>query len=540
MKLSNIYLQATVAAVACVMASCSDDLGNYAYTDVNEISIDETKGGLVSGKRYDFVAHVDHICFSPEIVSSTGATNDADYEYEWKLVKQGENTEYATDEMKVISRERCIDQMVVSAPGNYYGFFNVKDKSTGIVWSTPFYVNVRSLVGEGWFVLCDVNDETRIDIVFNKTETEDIVARDVLSGTGSAPGKPRKLFYNFYTGSRGTTMLVTDKDTYVLDKTDLHAADDNRLAWRFGFVPDKLGLKASHQTCYSGRDQWIVIDDNDDVYSMSTGDSGSVFGYPVNRIDNDTPFTPAPFIGANINKNSWGDGMQYCHPAVLYDQTHSQFVQLTNFGNYPKVMEFKNNNEFFANPTDGKQMVAMYNLSNGVIKAVLRDPATSETYYYAMSLLADVIWAENWWEDDEFIPYNKQLNFCKIDGDGIDHAGMFAFHGMYEYLFYVADNKVYQFDLSNPSQKAKEVLSFPGEEIVKISFSPSLAWNAYTDWERAREFQLAVATNVNGESADKCGRMRFYNVPALMAPLTEIKTIDGFGKIVDFVLKEHD
>ena len=71
-----------------------------------------------------------------------------------------------------------------------------------------------------------------------------------------------------------------------------------------------------------------------------------------------------------------------------------------------------------------------------------------------------------------------------------------------------------------------------------MKFVPLIAWRAYTDWERAREYQLVVATNVDGKADNECGIVRHYEVPNLMGPLTLDKKIDGFGKILEVVYKE--
>ena len=102
----------------------------------------------------------------------------------------------------------------------------------------------------------------------------------------------------------------------------------------------------------------------------------------------------------------------------------------------------------------------------------------------------------------------------------------------------MSNNKIYQFNVNTPDTPAKEVLSFPGEEIKVIKFNPFISWTYYEDWERAREFQLVVGSTVNGKEQDM-GVMRIYDVPSLMEPLVLKHQIDNLGNIVDITYKER-
>ena len=93
--------------------------------------------------------------------------------------------------------------------------------------------------------------------------------------------------------------------------------------------------------------------------------------------------------------------------------------------------------------------------------------------------------------------------------------------------------------MTSPQTPAKEILNFPNEEIKVLKFNSFVAWEAYQDWERAREFQLVVGTTVNGKEDSECGVMRMYNVPNLMEPLVLKKEIKDLGNIIRIVYKER-
>ena len=132
----------------------------------------------------------------------------------------------------------------------------------------------------------------------------------------------------------------------------------------------------------------------------------------------------------------------------------------------------------------------------------------------------------------------EQVYYGELTGPGLDQATMFACNNQFPYIFYVSNNKVYQFYVNTPDTPAKEVLSFPGEEIKVIKFNAFVAWEAYENWERAREYQLVVGTTVNGKEEDM-GIMRLYEVPNLMEPLNLKHQIENLGDIVDITYKER-
>ena len=89
---------------------------------------------------------VDNLTFDPVINSTLKDFNEADYEYEWKAIPRGADFEdIEKADGLVLSTERRIDMLLTLKPGDYSCFFNVTDKETGVCWSTPFYLRVKSM-----------------------------------------------------------------------------------------------------------------------------------------------------------------------------------------------------------------------------------------------------------------------------------------------------------------------------------------------------------------------------------------------------------
>ena len=516
----------------CLFCGCADDKGNYDYNEINEVAVT----GVENGKWYTKVAYIDRLAFNPEIESSTGKKDESAYEYEWKLMPKGKDFDLIEDvDALTVSRSRELDMEVDMAPGDYTGFFIVKDKETGVSWSTRFYVQVKSMTSEGWMVLCEENGHSRMDIVFNSTDKEDLVAHNIWKESEFIPGKPVRILYNYFL-SEPVSLLVTDKGTYILDKLDLHAGEDNDLKWRFGVIPESIKLLASGTSLFSGTNYWAIVDEHNDVYTLNRSVDRSVFEFPVNSIDGKEPFKAAPFVGVSYDDDYYGNGYG-CLPILLYDTTHEQFVVIRNNSAYPSIMTFTGKQQFPAKT--GREMLYMESTKPGRIYAILRDPATRQPYFYGMKLCANYKEPDHWWEEGEYEEYNIQEYYGEVKGDGVSEATVFACHHLYPYLFYVSGSKVFQFDMGHPDVPAKEVLNFPGEDIKVLKFNVFAAWEAYQDWERARNYQLIVGTNVQRQSETEYGVMRVYDVPNLMEPLIKVKEFTGLGKIVDIAYKER-
>jgi hypothetical protein len=528
------FKQLLICLGLITLGACADDKGNYDYVDINEVSVESP----ADGTKFTCIAFVDSLNIEPVVESTLGSSQN--YEYEWKMIPVGTNTSDINEEETILSHDPKLKMFVTQKAGEYSIYFSITDKDTGIRWINRYAVNVRSLTSEGWLVLCDNQGESRMDVIFNVSEDEDIVAHNIWSESTFKTGKPERLFYNYYV-SGCATLLVTDKSTYKLDHSDLHAGEDNDLKWNFGDSPESVHVIASAMSqAYSSNSLWAIINDQKELYVMTRKEAGSVFEYPMNKIGGITEFEPAPFLGVSYDSNYSG-GSYNCIPLVLYDATHRQFLQWGGSDTYPSVMKFSGTQLFSAQT--GRDMVHMESTRGagftGDIYAILKDSNSSRHYFYEIKPKAKSVPAAYWWEDDTYEEYNEQKSYGEIIGEGLDQATKFACHYIYPYVFYVSGHSIYQFDMSHPDEAAQEVLSFPNEDIVVMRFNPFVGYNAYADWERERGYQLLVGTNVKGASQDACGIMRLYEVPAMMEPLVIKKEFTGLGKIVDIAYKEQ-
>lgn len=526
--MNRIFHIISVVSIVFVLTACADDKGNYDYHDINEVTVE----GVPSNDVMTKVAFIDHLTIDPKISSSFGIDDEDNYEYTWIILPFGKDFNQIDDiDACTFSHSKSIDELVTWSPGDYSVFFKVKDRSNGLTTIRSFKLRVKSTTSEGWLVLCDDGGKPRMDVIFNVSDKEDLIAHDLWQNNDFNPGAPKRIIYN-YQLNETSTLLVTDKSTYNLDVTDLHYGEDNELIWRFGATPEYVRVAASAKSQFSVSNFWIIIDDKGEVYSLDINNNG-LFEFPLNKIDGKTEFKAAPFVGVCYNNTVQGAPIAY-----LYDETHKQFLVIRNNSQYPSVTTFNEASPLFSAQT-GRDMLWMESTKTGNVYAILKDPETAKVYFYGMEMSGKYVPAAQWWQQGTYEEYNYQRYYGEVTGEGIASASAFAFHSQFPYLFYVSGNKVFQFDMGHPEEPAQEVLSLPGETIRTIRFCPMTAWEAYEEWERQRTYQLVVATVSDGEAEDRCGNVRMYDVPNLMQPLSLVKEYHGLGNIVDITYKER-
>ena len=505
-----IYLLLSIV----LFTSCFDDKGNYDYIDINEVTISGFEKST-----YTVISYIDTLRINPD-VKGTLSSKDEDFEYSWKIIP--ENLDFANVEEGedfIVSQEKNLNLPIYLNAGKYICFYLVKDKASGVVYKHKFVLQARTTTSEGWLVLGDNgNNDARMDVVMYNASGEDvIVARNIWVNDDYETGKPQSLQYCYHSNQGVLTLMTTEKGSYKLDVEDLHVGDDNNFRWDFGLTPEDLRINASGYSLYTEPAYRGVIDDKGDLYIASFANYGSVYEYPCNQFNGET-IKMAPFVGVH-HVFDWPYTFS---PFLLYDETNQQFLTFRSNAAYPSEPDFSG--EILFDAKTGKDFVHGESGTGGLTWAILKDPNSSRYYYYVFKFLHDGLF--------------EQVYHGELLGEGLNNVTKFACDNLFPYIFYVSNNKIYQFNVNTPDTPAKEVLSFPGEEIKVIKFNPFISWTYYEDWERAREFQLVVGSTVTGKEQDM-GVMRIYDVPSLMEPLVLKHQIENLGNIFDITYKER-
>lgn len=139
MKLKNLY--SILVIVLLMFESCSKDLGNYNYQDINAITI----GGLLenshpTGRIYE-VPFKDTVRLNPLVSGSLSGTDTSAFIFEWKV------------DSITVSKTKNLFYVANKRYGRIPATFSVTDKSTGTVTSYNCFLNVVNPYKWGYYVL---------------------------------------------------------------------------------------------------------------------------------------------------------------------------------------------------------------------------------------------------------------------------------------------------------------------------------------------------------------------------------------------------
>ena len=319
-------------------------------------------------------------------------------------------------------------------------------------------------------------------------------------------------------------MYVSESGTYLLDK-NLMTSEALNIRWTFGATPDKVIIDGSKSTTFSyNAPRELLITNDGDLYVRSTSLAGSMYEFPINFVNGLNNFKVSPIIGMPIPDNA-GGYWPFGHTILLYDNTNKEFLELRDVDEYPTKINFVNNNALFSSKTN-REILFAHSTLNRETFAILKDEGENKVYIYGMNLEPD--------------RKNTQSRYMELIGPELDKAKKFAFHPLLPYLFYSTNNKVYQYNYTQPNEPAWEVLSYNNSQIATINFFPVVGWNPYQTWERNKALLLVVGTNILDNNVDNPGKVEFYTAPALNQPLVLNEVVEGIGKIIKIELRERE
>lgn len=482
--------------------SCSKDLGNYDYKDINEVEI----ANFPTEKAFR-IRHADYLKVSPTI-----SGDDSNYEYCWVALL---NTQ--KKDTTVIGTARELDYLVTLPQGDYFVSLNVFDKTTDVSWSKTFELNVTSTTTSGWIVLTERNSEAVLDMISVVGDREFYI-RDILAGS-DLPFKRDPIGLSLIKDLNVFKInLLTKNGPISLNPETLLWDPALELKYEMGIMPKDFAPVKSEYWSSSASFGRIAIISGGNLYTKNSVAYKPLYGFPANYTDKDSKL---------FNVSSY---FLTCYspirtesPALVYDTDNKRFMQLER--DFTKCKEAKATNSVFS-MTTGKDLLFTSNSrqSFGGKSFALLKGVDNKVWVYGF----------------EFGPFNptsfSQLaNFYyQIDAPEIENATKFAIHLYDTFLFYVVGNKVYQFDMV--TKKSKEFIFDKGndEEIVFIKFNPLFKYASAAEIAIEKKFIVGTQSPTNG------GIIRMFNIDSRLDQDAKIdRTYDGFDKPIDIIFRER-
>lgn len=487
-----------VALVIGISFSCSKDLGNYDYHDINEVDVnfDSTSYSLMQGMPIKIV---------PKISFTMDESGDtANYSYRWQAHRIVSNK----DEFTTVGTERNLEAPYLAlSPDDYTLFYKVTDKNTGVTWTSECALKVRTSIYEGWLALCDDNGKSRLDMV-SIIDGSPVVMNDVLTRVGSnipssytdaAPIEVQsfgsgKGFYGIYIMTEGGATRI-EEETFMWDET-YDIINEFDAEPQSGFVP-------SHISYVTGYEMYLH-DTNGNAYFYSRTAQAN-YALPISTLDLKDFFKVSKYVASNTFS---------MYPTYLYDETNQRFIRhYKGMTQLNKSSKITNGNKLTSWNT-GKDLVYMDKQGgarDGDVTAILKDPADSK--FYVLRFAGAGTPTQKKYEELDINNFEGISSF-----DDIEH---YAVHNSLPYLFYNKGGKVYEYDME--LKQSFLMLDLGSKEITILDFADQTYMAKYYD-------KLQICSY--DSSTENSGTMEFFSVGPVNGPLTSTEKHEGLGKIV--------
>lgn len=507
--------------------SCYDDKGNYDYREIDELTITGMPEEPVTA-----LYKAENLVVKPTVTSKfDGEIDAADPNYEFAYYySKAAGGDFLEPSLLDSAMVKDLDVVAEMSPGNYTGWFKVRDLRTNIVTSSEFKIQVLTSTTQGWLVLCEEgeNRKVRMDML-GEVDERIFFQKDVLDFLPESHGALQILMESnmFYTSQHPYLNLYAEDNCFgIWSYSGNFSQKDYNDPRGAAFVPKITDCIAKEENNYSH----VVVTTEGDAY-QKTASSSSLYDFKIN-VDvplKDPTYKMAPFVGVG-----WKNG----YNGILYDKTNKRFKYFLSYA--PGVA---NGTKYLFDPKEpetgkklfdwntGKELVYMAGTmqnSGNLVYALLKD-ANGQFCIYGITV-------------GQYMSSPLQhIARENINAPGLENATCYAFHPNLPFLFYNNGDEIYLYDMATLT--ATLVVKLSGETITMLKFNklPRLGKGFSVDYPQDAidcQYRLAVGSAQSGAEAGSEGILRFYDVPEFAADLTQFgKTYSGFGIVKDIAYK---
>ncbi|WP_293310785.1 PKD-like family lipoprotein [Pedobacter sp. UBA5917] len=485
---------------------CSKDLGNYDYHEINEGSISNILPTYTSLRGVT-------LSIDPTLTFTQDNTNDTTkYSYKWSYI------DYTVLPLtkKTIATSKNLNWTVSIAASNtaYEVWYEVTEKSTGLVARKSTKLTVTTNIADGWLVLNDIDGKARLDF-FNYVNNDFQYFNDVLASNSTLvlTGKPKMVYFcqrrDPFTSIIAKSIFVgTDQGTSIINtQANNFSTFSNFTNSMTNYVPapyyaEKVKAQASSYLLYLLDSKGQLFYENPTV--------GYAFGTRVNRLSTGQDINISPYF-AEAYKN-------ISTYALMYDVDNKRFVEHKNYATASSVPA---TTSALFNPGDMKMDLMYMDYTpaiSGQAFAILKDAANK-------IFLARIVCNAS--------TFSPQA-FDEVLVPEMVNATQFAIDPSEGYIMYLVGSKVYRY---NPFDKTNAMVLDLGSRKVSLMKYQRLVFSTATARYVEYSKKLIICT-YDAASPSTSGTMDLYNVPNLNGALSPYKSFTGLGKIVDVTYRE--
>jgi hypothetical protein len=508
--------------LALLFAGCSKDLGNYDYTELQELTI------TVPYTSYQ-VGIGETLAITPEVKTEI---SELDLTYQWEIGYTPAHSQYSFLKFAEGKDLNFVCKLFeyMKSPGSYSIRLHVIQKSNGRSFYSPVIsLSVTSKIS-GLVVLHGDDNQSDIallkatDFLVNQGSIATSLIPNLYSSVNGEkiPGKGvsiiQTITYFLNNADRATVVAITDKGGVWAKYADLAKGGD----WNSMF---NSGINSGKPQFYTTQDQAVYAVDNGVLFPRNNN-SYNIF--PIPGIGTTQYYAASPFF---YTKSGRVQGF-------FFDKNTRGFVETTNLNAYTSFSSSASN--YF------KQIVTSryFNLAAMNADLVYMDKGGLGGHYLAVMkddggnrYLAEINWSASYDADIPAARYDMSvlpdINNAKFYAFGDDQVAM---------CYYATPSKVYRFtaspgnDLSSAYNELKmedgTPITFDGEitmmKILKPLKNSSGLKVQYYNYNRI----LLVGVYKNGH-----GTLYSMNVNQATGGVISYTTFAGFEKIYDANIK---
>lgn len=502
------YLIFSWLVAMLTLGSCKKDLGNYDYNEINALT------EVVNLPKEVVAIFGKTLALKPEIkFSQDPGFDETKYSFEWSYI--GPNG-LGGSKVFILAKTRNLEMVTSLVAGTYTAYYVVTEKASGVRYRTAFTLKVSNEINEGWMLMCDVNNQARVDMLSLNTAGSFDVIKDLLASTGSElklSGKP-VMIYNYSTGlligpdkiSFGI-YLGTDQTTTKIEPNTFKWTPTMNLTYEMfgstpaGFYADVIQQRAPSTAYMIGKEAAYFYDRTTNVYYAS----------PISYITAEQKeFKVAPFIAGDDQI------VQDAH-AIFYDKTNRRFVKHSGTNPTCTVLPEPAAAQKKFSFSTGMDLLYMswVSFNGGEVFGVLKDPNSTKRYlarFNSKSL--------------------AQTYYDEITATDFASAEFYAVNPALGYLFYTVGSKIYEYDMS--SKTTKQVVDYGSK---KISFIQFYDFKNTTKYKDSNNLMVAFYDTALAEGEN--GAINTFIVPPVMGDLVLDKSYSGFGKVKSLTYRER-
>jgi len=517
--MKNLLIIQVLLAVL-MLSSCNKDLGNYNYVTLDSLLVADLPDtlNLTIGQEIDL---------DPTVSSQHNQIDISELKFQWDIFDP--SIIPASESRFIIGNEKHLIIIPKLMVGKYPAYLKITQQSTGRSWTHRFIVNIEGKFGPyGWFILSDKNKKAHLDYFQddqNNWNSNGTVYRDInnfwLDENTKSPlvleGEPKSMEIYLNRDAVATAQKIylyvnTSNNTYKINQTDGFTV--NFLKYNFrNETASGNPSSADSIVAYSSFMSHAIKDNNLYAYYFMVS---KYYNVPVNSDANGKIYRISPFICAPMDNS-----LMY---AMFYDMDNRRFMR----SNYSSARggEVGITGENFNSSNTGMDLVWMGHTMafNGQAVAIMK----KNNQYYLLRMTFTTTGS---------VAFHS-LTEITTSLTEITQANHFVVDNKYGYLFYTANDKLYQYDMDAKVLKVAKELNGRKVSMLKverlISLSPSSPGTINNQTRMDPVLNSLLLGTYDESNPSSSGKVEFLHVQGLMGTLKQtIDPMEGFGKVVD-------